>query len=95
MVEPTDSLVGLGQKMEIKEINPNAFKAISGSNATGIPTENKKLQNQARNNIKKEIKERKKEHKTTMITSFFTDKRTADICSIKFEEIINMQKKKK
>ncbi len=90
-----NSLVGLGQKMEIKEINPNAFKAISGSNATGIPTENKKLQNQARNNIKKEIKERKKEHKTTMITSFFTDKRTADICSIKFEEIINMQKKKK
>lgn len=85
-----NSLVGLGQKMEIKEINPNAFKAISGNNATGIPTENTKLQNQARNNIKKEIKERKKEGKTTMITSFFTDKRTADVCSIKFQEIINM-----
>ena len=85
-----NSLVGFGQKMEIKEINPNAFKAISGSNATGIPTENTKLQNQARNNIKKEIKERKKEGKTTMITSFFTDKRTADVCSIKFQEIINM-----
>ncbi len=85
-----NSLVGLGQKMEIKEINPNAFKAISGSNTTGIPTENTKLQNQARNNIRKEIKERKKEGKTTMITSFFTDKRTADICSAKFMEIIDM-----
>ena len=85
-----NSLVGLGQKMEIKEINPNAFKAISGNLSTGIPKENIKLQNQARNNIKKEIKERKKEGKTTMITSFFTDKRTANVCSIKFQEIINM-----
>ena len=85
-----NSLVGLGQKIEIKSIRSEAFKAISGNKEIGIPRENTKLQNQARNNIKKEIKERKKEGKTTMITSFFTDKRTADVCSIKFQEIINM-----
>ncbi len=85
-----NSLVGLGQKIEITEINPNSFEAISGNKATGIPSENKKLKTKAREVIKKEIKERKKQGKPTLITSFFTGRRTADICSAKFQEIIDM-----
>ncbi len=85
-----NSLIGLGQKVDISEINPNAFKAISGNKSTGIPSENKKLKSKAREIILKEIKERKKEGKTTLITSFFTEKRTADICSARFKEIIDL-----
>ncbi|KKM06422.1 hypothetical protein LCGC14_1744140, partial [marine sediment metagenome] len=85
-----NSLIGLGQKIEIDEINPNAFEAISGNKATGIPNENKKLRSRALEIIKKEIKERIKQGKPTLITSFFTESRTADICSAKFQEIVNL-----
>ncbi|KKN04558.1 hypothetical protein LCGC14_1096230 [marine sediment metagenome] len=85
-----NSLIGLGQKMEINEINPKAFEAISGNKATEIPPENKKLKNKAREIIRKEINERRKNGRTTLITSFFTEKKTADICSAKFKEIIDM-----
>lgn len=85
-----NSLIGLGQKMEINEISPNAFEAISENKATGIPSENNKLKNKARDVIKQEINERKKNGKTTLITSYFTERRTADICSTKFREIIDM-----
>lgn len=85
-----NSLIGLGQKMEINEINPNAFEAISGNKATGIAPENKKLKSKAREIIKNEIRERRIQGKTTLITSFFTERRTADICSTKFQEIIDM-----
>jgi len=86
-----NSLIGLGQKIEISGINPNSFKAISGNKSTGIPNENTKLQNMARKIIRDEIKEQKKsKKKITTITAFMTDTRTADICSTKFQEIINM-----
>ncbi|MHA1150727.1 MAG: Eco57I restriction-modification methylase domain-containing protein [Promethearchaeota archaeon] len=85
-----NSLVGLGQKIEITEINPNSFEAIGGNRTTGIKNENRALRSKARELIKKEIKEMKKKGKKTLITSFFTEKRTGDICSTKFEEIINM-----
>ncbi|HDZ16779.1 MAG TPA: hypothetical protein ENH75_00720, partial [archaeon] len=85
-----NSLIGLGQKMEINEIIPNAFEAVSGNKAIGIPSENKKIRSKAREVIKSEIKQRKIKGITTLITSFFTEKRTADICSAKFKEIIDM-----
>ena len=45
----------------------------------------------ARKIIRDEIKEQKKsKKKITTITAFMTDTRTADICSTKFQEIINM-----
>ncbi len=85
-----NSLIGLGEKIEIDKINPNAFETISGNKATGIPPENKRLKSKAREIIKKEINERNKQGKTSLITSFFTERRTADICSAKFKEIIYM-----
>ncbi len=85
-----NSLIGLGQKIEINEINPYAFEATAGNKATGIPTENKNLQSAARDVIKREIKQRKMKGKTTLITSFFTERGTADICSEKFKEIIDL-----
>lgn len=86
-----NSLIGLGQKTEISGIDPNSFKAISGNNSTGIPKENIKLQNMARKIIRDEIKEQKiSTKKITTITAFMTDTRTADICSTKFQEIIDM-----
>lgn len=85
-----NSLIGLGQKKEIININPNAFTAISGNNTTGISPENGTLQNRARQIIRREINERNRQGKPLLITSFFTEKKTADICSIKFQEIIDM-----
>lgn len=85
-----NSLIGLGQKQNIEKIRPKAFRAIKGNKSTGITAENKKLQNKARDIIRDEIKERKKEGQTTMITSFLTQKRTADICSAKFQQLIDM-----
>ncbi|MBN1215715.1 MAG: N-6 DNA methylase [Candidatus Lokiarchaeota archaeon] len=89
-----NSLIGFGQRININEINPNAFNAISGNKSTGIPSENKKLMIRAREIIKKEINERKIKGSPTLITSFFIKKRTADICSLKFQEIINMSENK-
>ncbi|MBD3213551.1 MAG: N-6 DNA methylase, partial [Candidatus Lokiarchaeota archaeon] len=85
-----NSLIGLGQKMKIEKIKPKAFKAIKGNKSTGIEPENNDLQNKARGIIRDEIKERKKAGQTTMITSFLTQKKTADIFSAKFQEIIDM-----
>ncbi|HDZ17839.1 MAG TPA: hypothetical protein ENH75_06090 [archaeon] len=85
-----NSLIGLGQKMDINKIIPEAIEAIAGNKATGIPSENRSLRSKAREIIKKEIREMEKEGKKTLITSFFTERRTADICSMKFKEIINM-----
>ncbi len=85
-----NSLIGLGQKIEINEINPNAFEAISGNKATGIEPENKRLRSKAREIIIKEIKERYQQGKPTLITSFFTERVTADICSAKFQEIVDL-----
>ncbi|MHA1252294.1 MAG: Eco57I restriction-modification methylase domain-containing protein [Candidatus Helarchaeota archaeon] len=85
-----NSLIGLGQKMKNLEIFPEAFEAITGNPSTGIPSESKKLQNQARKIINNEIKIRKDSKKPTLITSFLTQVKTADICSAKFQEIIEM-----
>ncbi|KKL20169.1 hypothetical protein LCGC14_2458150, partial [marine sediment metagenome] len=86
-----NSLIGLGQKTEISDIDPAAFKAISGNPSTAIPKENTKLQNMARKIIRDEIKEQmKSERRITTITAFMTDNRTADICSTKFQEIVDM-----
>ena len=86
-----NSLVGFGQKVEVENIDPNAFKAISGNKATGIPTENIKLQNMARKYIRNEINERKKDkRKVSTITSFMMEKETADICSVEFKKIIEL-----
>ncbi len=90
-----NSLIGLGQKTEISGIEPDSFKAISGNKSTGIPNENTKLQNMARKIIRDEIKEQKKsKKKITTITAFMTDTRTADICSIEFQKIIDMSETK-
>ena len=89
-----NSLIGLGQKTDISGINPDAFKAVSGNPSTGIPKENTKLQNMARKIIRDEIKEqRKSKRKITTITAYMTDTRTADICSAKFQEIIDMSER--
>ncbi|MHA1371492.1 MAG: Eco57I restriction-modification methylase domain-containing protein [Promethearchaeota archaeon] len=85
-----NSLVGFGQKRDIKFINPKAFKAIPGNKSTGIEGENKALAAQARNIIKKEIKELKKGGKITRLSFFLTESKTSDICSIEFQKIIEM-----
>ncbi|KKK51950.1 hypothetical protein LCGC14_3109830, partial [marine sediment metagenome] len=84
-----NSLIGLGQKTEINTFSIS-FEAISGNKSTGIPPENKKMRSKAREIIKKEIKERKIQGVPILITSFFTNRRTADICSSKFQEIIDL-----
>ncbi len=89
-----NSLIGLGQKLDISGINPKAFKALSGNKSTGIPSEESKLQNMARKKIRDEIKQQKiSERRKTTITEFMIDKRTADICSTKFQEIVDMSEK--
>ncbi len=86
-----NSLVGLGQKTEIETIDPISFKAISGNKETGILAENTKLQNMARKYIRNEILEQKKdERKISTITAFMMEKKTADICSVEFQKIIDL-----
>ncbi|MEJ2249467.1 MAG: N-6 DNA methylase, partial [Candidatus Lokiarchaeota archaeon] len=85
-----NSLIGFGKKQKIKKIKPKAFKAIKGNKSTGISPEDKREQNNAREIIKNEIKEREKKGKTVMITSYLTTEKTADICSTKFQEIIEL-----
>ena len=91
-----NSLIGLGQKTEIEYISPEAFLAISGNKATGIPPENKKLQNMARERIRNQIKIQEKakqeleKQKIVRITAFLVEKKTADICSAAFQEIIEL-----
>jgi len=86
-----NSLIGLGQKEEITSIIPDAFVALPGNNSTGIPAENKKIQNSARKAVRNEIKVQKTKGKTTRITAFFTEERTADICSEEFQKIIELR----
>ncbi|MHA1684753.1 MAG: Eco57I restriction-modification methylase domain-containing protein [Promethearchaeota archaeon] len=85
-----NSLVGLGQKKEIKYINPDAFKAIPGNKSTGIEGENKSLATKAKNFIKKEIQGIKTSGKMTRLSFFLTEKKTADICSVEFQKVIDM-----
>ncbi|MHA1427711.1 MAG: Eco57I restriction-modification methylase domain-containing protein [Candidatus Helarchaeota archaeon] len=86
-----NSLIGLGQKEEIKNIIPEAFKALNGNKATGIPPENKKLQDSARKIIKNEEKIQKIRGNTSRLTAFLTDKKTADICSKEFQKLIDLE----
>lgn len=85
-----NSLIGLGQKIDINRINPDAFRALKGHKATGIPPESSKLQNLARERIRKEIKIQKTKGKITRITAFFTEKQTSDICSYEFQKLIDL-----
>jgi len=86
-----NSLIGLGQKSNINNINPNAFKAIDGNKTTGIPPENKILQNEARKKIRKEIEEQKKaKGRITRITKFIMKEETVDIYSKEFQNLINL-----
>ena len=90
-----NSLIGLGQKIEIENIDPNAFKAISGNKTKGILAENTKLQNLSRKYIQNEIDEsRKDKKKVSTITSFMMEKKTSDICSAEFKKILELSEDK-
>ncbi|MHA1338827.1 MAG: Eco57I restriction-modification methylase domain-containing protein [Promethearchaeota archaeon] len=84
-----NSLVGLGQKKKIKRFDPEAYTAIKGNKQIGKDLENRKMQNMARKIIRNENRTFDAEIKTSFITNYLFDKKTADICSIKFNEIIN------
>jgi len=85
-----NSLIGLGKKKEISSINPGAFIALNGNKATGIPPESRKLQNTARGEIRKENRMQQTKGKVTRITAFFTEEKTADICSVEFQKLIEL-----
>ncbi|MHA1728799.1 MAG: Eco57I restriction-modification methylase domain-containing protein, partial [Promethearchaeota archaeon] len=91
-----NSLIGLGKKLKKIVIKPKAYNALKGKKQTGIEAENIKLQNKAREIIRKELKARKgTKKKIVTLTTYMQTPKLTEIKSEDFQKLIDMPEDKR